>query len=72
MGVHYPHYTDPKNKPGIVRTWKEVRSTKCPIKNSQVKEKLYEGTFVEYYFTNKKGKRVYVPELIILVKWLEE
>ncbi len=70
MNIHYPHYTDPKNKPEIVRIWKERRFTKCPIAEANVTEKEYEGTFVEYYFINKKKKRVHVPELVILVKWL--
>lgn len=70
MQVHYPHYTDPKNKPTIIRKWTERRFTKCPIPGAKVTEKEYEGTFVEYTFINKKKKLVHVPELVILVKWL--
>lgn len=70
MQIHYPHYTDPKNKPTVIRKWTERRTTKSPMANSTVKEKEYEGTFVEYTFINKKKKLVHVPELVILVKWL--
>lgn len=70
MKVHYPHCYDPKNKPVIIRKWVERRFTKCPILNSKVKEKEYEGTFVEYTYVNKKKQTVHVPEMVLLVKWI--
>lgn len=70
MKVHHPHCYDPKNKSEIVRIWKERRFTQCPIVGADVTEKEYEGTFIEYYFINKKKKRVHVPEYTLLVTWL--
>lgn len=70
--VHYPHPYDPKWKATIHRIWEEVRHTRCPIISSTVKEKTYRGKFMEYTYTNKKGKRVHVPEFCLLVTWLED
>lgn len=70
MQIHYPHYTDPKNKPTVIRKWTERRFTKNPIKGSTVQEKEYLGTFVEYTYVNSKKKLVHVSELIVRVQWL--
>lgn len=66
--VYRPHCFDPKNKPEIIRQYKEVRQSKCPITGRGGPS--YEGTFVEYTFINKKGRKVHVPEYCILVRWL--
>lgn len=69
MNIHRPHCYDPKNRPEIIRIWKEDRQTKNPFLNSTVEEKNYTGTFVEYYYVNKNKKRIHVPELCLLVEW---
>ncbi len=70
--THYPHCFDPANKTEIIRVWEEVRKTKSPISGYEGKEFRYLGKFVEYYYINKKKKRVYVEEYCILVTWLED
>lgn len=69
---HYPHPFDPKNRATIHLRWQEVRQTKCPIPDPNVKEKLYLGDFIEYSYINKKGKLKHVSEYCLLVTWLEE
>ncbi|ARB05897.1 hypothetical protein fHeYen901_124 [Yersinia phage fHe-Yen9-01] len=69
MKVHYPHPFDPKWKAIIHRIWSETRFTKCPIK-SDVEEKEYAGTFVEYTYIDKKKRKIYVEEYCLLVKWV--
>lgn len=68
--THYPHPFVPKHKSEIHRQWKEIREAKCPIVGSKTSTYTYEGTFIEYTYINKKGKKVYVPEFCLLVKWL--
>lgn len=70
--THYPHPYDPKNKARIIRKWRSLRKTKCPIVGFLGKEKQYVGQYVEYTFINKKGKTVHVPEYCMKVTWLEE
>ncbi|AHY25084.1 hypothetical protein AVV36_gp122 [Pectobacterium bacteriophage PM2] len=69
MNIHYPHPYDPKNKSTILRVWKERRQTKCPNKSSNVTERWYTGTYVEYTYINKKKQTVYIEEYCILVEW---
>lgn len=72
MKTHYPHPYVPRHKSTIHRIWREERRTKNPIKTPMVEEKIYIGTFVEYTYTNNKGKRVYVEEFCLRVEWREE
>lgn len=72
MAAHYPHPFDPKNKAVIHRRWIEERTTKCPIPAAAKYNKRYVAEFVEYTFINNKKKEVYVEELAIWIKWLED
>ena len=68
--VHRLHPFDPKNKAVIRRRWQEVRKTKCPIKWVEDSNNFeYLAEYVEYTFINKKGKEVYVPEMML---WCED
>lgn len=69
MAVHYPHPFDPKNKAVIHRRWTETRTTKCPVPAAQKYNRKYTAEFIEYTFTNSKGKKVHVPELCLWIKW---
>lgn len=69
MNTHYPHCYDPINKPVIIKKWKEVRETKGDWPD--IKEKKYQGTYVEYTYVNKKKKTVHVDEYCLLIEWLE-
>lgn len=45
--------------------------TKCPIIGSNVKEKRYISTCVDYKFKNKKGNWEYVEGYDLRIKWLD-
>lgn len=51
--------------------YKKEGQTKCPIKNSNVKERSYIATCVDYKYKNKKGKWIDVKEYVLIVKWLD-
>lgn len=72
MATHYPHPFDPANKAVIHRRWIEERVTNCPILAAAKYNKRYRAEFVEYTFINNKKREVYVPELALWIKWLEE
>lgn len=72
MAVHHPHPFDPKNKAVIHRSWVEARTTQCPVPGTEKYNREYTAEFIEYTFINSKGKKVYVPEFCLWIKWSEE
>lgn len=70
MNIHYPHPYDPKNKAVIIRQWERICRTKCPINSPHNVDKDYIGTFVEYTFIDKKGRKQHVEEYCLKVTWL--
>lgn len=69
MAVHYLHPFDPKNKATIHRRWVEKRMTRCPVPGAEKYNREYTAEFIEYTFTNNKGKKVHVPEMCLWIKW---
>lgn len=67
--THHIHPFDPKNKAVIHRRWIETRMTKCPVTEAAVYNKKYTAEFVEYTFVDKKGRKVYVDEYCLWIKW---
>lgn len=72
METYYPHPFAPKHKATIHRRWVETRMTNCPVPGAEKYNRKYTAEYVEYTFTNKNGKRVYVEEYPLWIKWEEE
>lgn len=72
MAAHYPHPFDPKHKATIHRRWTETRMTNCPVPAAAKYNKRYTAEFVEYTFINNKGKKVYVEEYCLWIKWEDQ